>query len=366
MIPPDPTWMFGYDFYYLWSAGHLAASGANPYDIEVLRPQLQALGWPTTEGVQRLTHLPYSFWLYSLFTLLPFTFARILWIASLTVGYLFVARWLAKIYLEQNSELSARSLQNTTLLALLFPAIWYDVGYGQVNLLVLVGLIGALRLIRLHRDVLAGLLLSLTLIKPHLLIPIYCALGVFCLKQHRVSLIASACLGLVAQAVVSSLVAPNIFAQYLQQFSTVMTEASEISGASLGQILSGLVGIRPVLLAAGIAIGVAWGWRMKAIAPSLLEHLVPISLLVAPYLWVHSMVLLIPSFLSALSVPLRCYHRSVTMLLCCVTAAAIGAMFRADFAPYFAPLPLILLLASILTYRRKQRSRAPELSTTSR
>lgn len=156
------------DFLSFYAAGYLVRTGqgAHLYEPSVINATQhllypagfrQAIGYPLPVFVA---------WLFAPLSLLPFTTAFFLYLsmtATLLAGLLYLlaqqlagvpraVRWLF---------LGSAALALPSLAAIVF---------GQVDLIVVVGLLGGYLLLRGDRRALAGLPLSLVLVKPHLLV----------------------------------------------------------------------------------------------------------------------------------------------------------------------------------------------------
>lgn len=354
---PDLTWPIGYDFFYLWSAGHIAAMGGNPYDPVLLRQELLALGWPATEGVQGLTHLPYMFWLYYLFSLMSFSVARGVWISTIALGYLGIAAALCRKSVFPFISEKSVACAKVFFLVLVFPALWADILFGQVNILALLGLLALLSDQRTRSPLLSGLVFSLTAVKPHLFLPVYAAVLIFCVRQKELRFLFAAAGGLVLQVVVTWLRVPQVFSYYAQQVSSISSEASVILGASIGQFAAiklSLPAIRVVLPIIGCGVGAWWGMRMRRVDASFVKIIAPLSLVTAPYVWMHSFVILIPSFLAVMSPYLARFGFRLGALIGVVSALGIGTIFRADLAVWWSLFPIAVLIIGIIQNERKK------------
>jgi hypothetical protein len=331
----------------------------NPYAVDSLEQQLQLIGWPPSEGVQHLTNPPYVLWMHVLFSKIPFETARILWPTLMFGAYLVVARWLALSDDAHSREKRSGGIAQYLALTLIFPPLWGDVAFGQINIILLLAFLGAVRSLRDGKQLRAGILISLTAFKPHLLLPIYAALGVYSLRMRSWLFLASAVAGLTAQGVLTFFLAPGIYEHYASQAPSIFGEALSLRGASLAQIAANYLEapwVRTLLILVGLIIGAAWGWRMTKLGPAFTRVLPAVSLAVAPYIWGHSMVLLIPGYLAAMSSHLQAHRVRTLVPLGIVSAFFIGISFRADLAPLFALLPPALLVMQFLPWFKVVRT----------
>ncbi|GAC1622795.1 MAG: glycosyltransferase family 87 protein [Nevskia sp.] len=156
----------GYDFIAFWSASKLVLAGhaADAYDVQALgAAELAAM--PGIKSPNPWQYPPTFLLLVAPLSLLPYLLSYVAFIAATLAGYLAVVRRIIRI---------PGSL--TPLLA--FPGIYLNLVGGQ-NAFLTAALIGAALLSLEARPVLAGLLLGLLTIKPHLglLVPIALVCG---------------------------------------------------------------------------------------------------------------------------------------------------------------------------------------------
>jgi len=356
------NWPFSYDFYYLWSAGNLCRLGLDPFDKSLLTEQLLAIGWPAGEGIQAITHFPYVFWLYYLFSFLPFEIAQFVWVGFTTFGYLAIFKLILRLVSKLQNNKSVRLRGSFIFVIALFPPGWIDIIYGQINWIILLALLLSVSELKNLRSLKAGLLLSLTACKPHLLLPVYAALFTSELRQRKLMLVIGFFVGLVFQAALVATLAPQIYSQYFAHFSSTMSEARLLVGASLSQILTNISGsplMSAILAISGILIGIIWGMRNKEINRSFFSFLLPISLVGAPYVWTHSLVLLLPAYALAVFHLINKSEKFTLLFCSLISALAFGTIFRADLAKYWALLPLICLFLGFCcakTFKKVPRS----------
>jgi len=152
------------DFVAYWSASHLLSKGENPYDLATLFSVERAIGW--TEEYPFVSWNPP--WLHVLllpYALLPFSTAASLWlITNIALIYICsISLW---------RLLSAHERQRVwwvgPLVAFAYVPTLVTLTRGQVDTLVLLGIVGGVLSVAQRRDFVAGFMLFLTTIKPHL------------------------------------------------------------------------------------------------------------------------------------------------------------------------------------------------------
>jgi hypothetical protein len=313
--------IYGYDFYYLWCAGAMGSGGGDPYSVVQLNQCLVSISWPDSEGVQALTHPPYNFWLYCLLGYFPFAFSLVLW--SIISAGLCVWSGLKWWKLQDLPPYKNRII--AIMLILFFPPILSTLIWGQVNALHFFGLTGFAALYRARRYLIAGLLLSLTLTKPHLYLCTYVYLALVLARHRAWSVYAGGVLGLSAQVLISLLFFPEGWQLYVKRFSSLGEEALTLSGATLAQQLSITTGWGgfPILFCVCALIAGAFSGMREGKQLALLPLTLGVSLMCAPYCWSHGLVACLPLFLPAVERCTRTLSERQIMLLIFVVVCAV-------------------------------------------
>ena len=288
--------LFGYDFYYLWSVGTLVHHGLDPYNTELLRQQLYSLGWPAQEVPQTFTHPFNTLWLYWLLAILPFKASLFAW-SCISIGLIAVSTLILARILVANKPLSPLLAVFATAI---FPPTLGTLIYGQINAVLLFGIAIFAFCWSRDRFFYAGLGLSLVLIKPHIFGPFLLVIFVWEFLAKRFSCLAGCVSGLLLQIGASCAIAPDCIAWYRGALEGILSESMLICGATLGQLIeckSGLRMVRPLLLVSGsiaaLCVTKARGYTLLV----LLSLVLPLSVCVSPYCWMHSLVVLIPGLL---------------------------------------------------------------------
>lgn len=334
--------MYGYDFYYLWCAGAMGSGGGNPYSVVQLNQCLTTISWPGSEGVQALTHPPYNFWLYCFLGYFPFVFALVLW--SFISAGLFVWSGLNWWKLQALPPYKNRII--ATMLILVFPPILSTLIWGQVNALHFFGLTGFAVLYHARRDLIAGLLLSLTLTKPNLYLCTYAYLAVVITRQRSWSVYAGGLLGLSAQVLVSLIFFPEGWQLYFKRLSSLGDEAVALAGATLAQQLSvntGWGGFPILFCVCALIFGVAAGMR-ESKQLSLLPLTLGASLIFAPYCWSHGLVSCLPLFLPVIErFTRKLSEREILLLICVVACASMPLIVNAHSQMVWMLMPFFTI-----------------------
>ena len=291
MVP----FLFGYDFYFIWSAGALVHRGLNPYDMELYRAQLAAIGWPATETPLPHPHPINTVWLYWLLALLPFKVSLVVW----SVVSLAIIVWCAVSVAKTLECRDALSLRMIAFAAVLFPPTLGHLIWGQMNVMILAGLVIFARYWRDKSYCRAGVGLSLTLFKPHILIPFFVVLTVWELSHRRIALLAGCGIGLALQIAASLVVAPDCLVWYSDAFDGISSQLLRVCGATVAQQVEcacRVMYFKPTLLVMGSLVAIWLVRRLGYSLESMLCVVVPLSVCVAPYAWMHYFVVLVPCF----------------------------------------------------------------------
>lgn len=303
-MTPAPPLLFPYDYYYLWAAGHLVLRGGNPYDLSQFTEAMYRIGWPREESIWGFTHPPWIFWIYTPFSLFDFEVARILWIATM-LGLLYLVGILCQRLMRCSAEYCGSLPPALVVFALFcFPPTIKILTFGQVSMVMAVGLLAALVSLHHRRDFAAGLALSLTLIKPHLLFPFYIAVYLNSLRKGRWSVLLGTAVGLLAQVGVCTWIYPNGISDYLQYVPKLVQDSPMLPGATIIQVSTyqfGIPWLRLPVHALAVLVGIYYGTRDDLNLRTSLHLLLPLCLLLSPYAFSHEMILLAPSYLLVLS-----------------------------------------------------------------
>jgi hypothetical protein len=336
------SFLVGYDFYYLWAAGKTLQQGGNPYDLHQLNHQLATLNWPAEEVAQGLTHPPTNLWLYWLMAQLPFEIAMpIFMIGSLAIV---VACAIALTPLVAPGRPPARHF--VLVSTLMFPPVLSNVIWGQVNVVLLLGLTLFALFFRRGSYFAAGLGSSLVLMKPHIFAPLLVVVTLWELSHRRIGVVCGLVAGLILQASATYLINPHVFIWYAEYVPVVIAESSRICGATLGQMIeceTGWEAIRPLLLVIGCVAGVVLTQRQGYSLRTLLCVLTPLSVLVAPYAWSHTFIVLVPALVVALA-PLveRLGEKRVVYLLTGLCIATTPFIVNAHVQYLWIAIPFVL------------------------
>lgn len=306
------------DFIQYWSAANLLREGRSPYDTALMSAFQQ----------RHLSQHPTLLWIVPLglplvmpLALLPLAFASAVWLlwgAGCILAAVLIFR---ALLLPRQSSWWWVAVMST------FYPFGLALSLGQITPLMLLSLALSWRLRSRGAGFLSGGVLSLTLMKPHLLWGLYLLVMLDALRGKRAEF-----LGLLSGAALLSLAAycirPEIFIEYLSSFR--QAPPFYWKNPTIGSWLQlwwgqgALVRSVPTLIA---GIGVFLLWTLYGAQRSDLLRLVvlPLSLLASPYGWEYDHMFMVPSllWLLATSRP-RFWWYLAGLLLCNTVTMSLG------------------------------------------
>ena len=330
-----------------WRQGY-----AHLYDLDAQRQTVEGLGAGTYWSP--FLNPPPLVWLATPFTAVPFEVAILLWTVLIVLAALF-AWWVAA---------PGGRLTRSAHLALfvgLFPTA-FGLMVGQPVALVAAAVAGSWWLAERNRPVLAGLVLSLTAIKPQLalLVPL-CLLVSGHRRMFAAWLVATAVMGVAALVLLG--------ADGLQRYREVLALASQWE-PTRRYAISGPLGLGPQVYAVevivvGLALAAAWRQRGLGTARPIATGLVA-SLLFTPYVGFQDFAvlvvagwLLIRSGASVAQTALLVVGYALLELALVVLAVPILIAEAALLLSFLAPQPLNPRLPALASFGRVAGAREP-------
>lgn len=367
------------DLFSFWAAALSFQKGANPYNLADIQQTLD-LSYPGRTFP--LTAPVYSApWIYSLiapFALLPFeAFARF-WTLLTLVIFVFcyflasaTLRNLSAAWLGRNAESSLNDTWRERLLLYFFLPFHQTLLLGQITPVVLLSLLLYLFLVSKKRTLsgsfLAGVCLSVSLVKPHLLSMLYLLILFESLRRKEFATMLGMTLGLSVLALLPLLQQASIYAFFFQR----EVDPFHWFTPSLGAWLYKLSGSQspsllflPFVLCSILLYGF---WNTEKESTGFLYSTsgfaIALSSLAAPYQWTYDFVLLFPCLLASFRL-LSLGKRSVraAFYYCLLPAAflwlhvALGAFDERGRSMHFAVIcPLIVMLLMYIALRVAKR-----------
>lgn len=198
------------DFIEYWSAGRLNLGGDNPYSQTRLLALQREIGW-VGEFPVVMWNPPYTLALVMPFALLPYLVARVLWLSVSIAVVLIASDRLWRLF---GGTPEKRGL--APLLAAAFVPTLLALKMGQITGLVLLGVTGFLLLAHRERWMVAGAVLALAAIKPHVVYLVWAAVGLWWLRKPRWRLAGGLILVLGIAWLIPTLVNPKVTSQYAE------------------------------------------------------------------------------------------------------------------------------------------------------
>jgi len=349
-----------HDFSAFYAAGLVVRAGGNPYDagqLAAVEAHLPAVGDPAqVVGFNSYANPPLFAWFMSAMTRLPQAPAYLIWTVVM------LAALIAAIVLLGDRRRSAL----WWLVLVLSPASVICLFLGQQTPLLLLALVGALRAVRRQAPLLAGALLSMAWIKPHLLLPVIVLMVALLAAGDRRRLLAG--LGgasLLFAAVSLLLTGPGLTGAWLQTLVAYgrSLDQNQPDLSSLAGLYLSIVGRPWSLLLEGASILVWLSWMVWLVrqAPrsglgghdGRLSRAIAVGLagwlLLLPYVHPHDLVLLAITLPVLLEPGAPGLADATTRVAACMSLIAPEADllgFRPNFVlSYSVLVPLSLLVA---------------------
>lgn len=293
ILPSLPSSTGKLDFRAYWSASFLLSRGENFADDDLLlQVEKSETGW-NQDWTLRTWNPPWVLAWFIPFTLVNFEKAANLWLA---VNFLLLFVSVVIIWRINAAKLrTLRLFWLPILAAIFFPATILVFIYGQVGILLLGGLVGFLFLYRESHDFSAGAVLSLAMVKPHLVYITIPLIFLVALKERRWKVLLGFGLALLISSIIVLLFRPASVEDYVSGSTGVgllnwaNPTLTSFLHLKLGLLWVRLIGI--LLLPMAALLWYRYGNRIT------LAELVDISILVsvitAPFGWSYDFVVLL-------------------------------------------------------------------------
>jgi len=296
------------DYWRYWTSWRINRMGFNPYDIANLRffyaefPELER----HPNYVPILQVPPWALAIISPFVLPDYPASRTLWWFCSIAILVICANVIWKLYRGPKRQLWLAWL----VAILMMPTVW-GLMYGQINVLILLGMTGFLYWTQQRQnDWLAGLSLALTTIKPQLVLLLWMAVLFWVIRQRRWKILLGCGLVVLAASLVVVLDNPAVFQQFIHTY--LYDPPLEWKTPTLGTYLRMLMGYQFFWLQfIPLAIGMIWmaihwfrnrmTWQWRTDVQAILW----VTFFTSAYSWTHDMVLLLLPILAAFAAMLN-------------------------------------------------------------
>jgi len=151
------------DFLAYWIYGKTIISGANPYDAASVRLVIHTLG--IEHNIPPLYVAPHGLTLFSLFALFDLETARKLWFIT---NIIFISLIVMKLCQPSSMKKELSKYLILFTVTLVFMPLYLNLFLGQLAIFLAFVFYFSLELVREKRFLVAGFLMSLLTIKPHL------------------------------------------------------------------------------------------------------------------------------------------------------------------------------------------------------
>ena len=287
------------DFLEYWGAARLIVTGHNPYAPEELHALQVSIGMEKNRPLM-MYNPPWTLFFLLPFGLLSVSTAWPLWLTVNTASLLLSAGLLWRLY-------GGAPTQNRLAWLVCFAVFpTYLVLYlSQITPLVLLGVTGFLYYQERRQWWLAGLVLPLVAIKPHLASFFWLALAASALRKKSWQTIASGVISGTLATLVPFLLSPSIFHDYLELL-VKLEPPSRWATPTLGKALGAFLGVNDVLVSyLPFLCGLVWfsfHWKRYRNNWNWTEQM-PLILLVSQatsvFAWTFDQIILLPALIEA-------------------------------------------------------------------
>jgi len=294
-----------HDFHYLYAASRVLLEGGSPYDRALLSAALQEIGWGHDQSIPGFPYPPWTWWIFVPFGLVGFGVASLLWtfFASAVLGICVTA--FRRSLIESGYPLSPTAAM---LAATLFFPTFKLLIFGQLAFVPLLGIV-AWWCLRHNRAALAGGMLSLCIVKPHLTALFVGVLLVRATLNRRWPILIGFATGSAAQISTAALFPAGLngylthVAQFYSDLPSLLQPTVWSLATSLFPNATDAPSILAVLNGGGLLLALAIFARngrpppLKNELESLFTRLLPLSVILSPYAWSHDFILFLPALL---------------------------------------------------------------------
>ncbi len=288
------------DFVEYWAAGRLALTGGNPYDPQQLWVLEQQAGWMQDRPLM-MWNPPWTLALVAPLGLLPYPQARFFWFLVNFGGLIFSVDWLWRLY-----QGTPRWRFWLPLLCFTFIPTILVLKIGHLTPLMLLGCIGFLHFERQEKPFWAGVNLSLTLFKPHLMYLAWVVCVLQSLLKRNFTCMSGALAALGVELGIAFLIQPELMVHYV--YAICYLPPDEWLTPTWGTLLRLGLGwdklwlqVAPSLLGAlgmglyAFRIHDYWNWSIE------FPRLTLVSIITTSYGWATDYVLLLPAIVATLA-----------------------------------------------------------------
>jgi len=268
--------------------------------------------------------LPWTLWFLGPLGSLPFELSRAIWLSLIAISLL--------SYIWANRNLyPTLDLSRLLICCIAFLPLIVNFRLGQSNFIPCLGL---LLFLKKPNTFLAGLGLSLTIVKVHLFLPLYAAVAVsdFTTRSFKptTGLLTGSCL----QLGLSLLFSTEAFFFFPEELTRNVEASSSYAMPSIAAQLEATLpnaGLSMLLL--GTLAGGLVGLRGQLHPREILVLLVPLGMTVSPYVWSHSFVCFLPGALMLFERGYKSWGSWCSLAIACTVPLQIDIFQRMLWVP---------------------------------
>src|SRR5579862_3549235 len=306
------------DFVAYWTTGRLLASHQNPYDRAAIF-RLEQSVHADVKAPFIMRNPPWALFLTVPLGWFDAPTAGLLWLIAV------IAAGLGSLQLIRPPE-----LKPVPLILVFFAPVLICVETEQMSLFVLLALALFARLSQ-QRPFLAGLALSLLMLKPHLLVLVLLIAALEIVRRREIGILTGFITGFSLMNLVALALAHNIWREYLASIAAERVQDEFLPNLpNACRLLMGPAHVWPLFVPLAAATAwVLWYWwrqREKWDWRERMPLIAAVSVLVAPYSWPYDQVLFWPAVL----VSWRSASRAAKLALVLLNLSAIAVTLRAS------------------------------------
>lgn len=292
-----------HDFVEYWAAGHLQATGGNPYDpVRMYELQRDHIGWDPVGQAIMMWNPPWTLTCVTPLGMMPWRMAMVVWLVARLIMVILSAALLANVF--------PRQPMISWIVIFTWLPCHIALQYGQIPPLMLLGGSLFLWFMKHDRPFSAGMACVLLAVKPHLFVLIWLGIARHAIITREWRIIAGGILGGVLASLWPLIQNPAVFHQYLEATRTVppVQWVSPTIGAWL-RVLGGTTAFWPQWIPLGF--GIIWfvisSFRNRETdIVGQFPTLLLVSLLCAPYgCWPYDLAMLTIPFIAAANISTR-------------------------------------------------------------
>lgn len=317
-----------------WAAGTLLVHGHNPYSESDVLALEQSQGFAAPNPLM-VRMPPWSLWMVLPVGLFNAFWAWVLWLAALFASLVFGIRASWQIY-----GTGERPPAAFLVAGYLFAPVAACLVSGQIGLLLLLGIVLFL-LIEQKHPFLAGVVLLIPLVKPHIFVLLWPVLAVWILTRRKWPIMAGFLSAFVVAIVLALAFDTSIFHHYREMMQQEAIQ-NEFKPALSGVIRVLFFRNHFWVQFVPMGIGFLWSaryfwknrehWNWQQHAPALLV----VSTLTTPYSWMSDEVVLLPAILQGVlwlqGTKLKVRSQLVILLFVCLNFLLL-LILKAQVAP---------------------------------